>query len=397
MSDGMVGHSHVTIPDLLEPVVGFRTFNITGCPAKEAWTEVIPESVKITKSSKVPPAPFVEPNAFVVDPVSGKMIRDYVEVARCFKLWQESMEVHEIRTVIPEKVIQHPAQEYAPYELVSPNKTGHKWQAGANTAQCLASAALWKTVSPDKDWIRERELLHKAPSPDCQCGLYSYYEPRHLYAVGEHIAAGVVTQWGQIEAHSTGMRSEFMKIEVLMGGEAARVIAEQWGIEFVSVEDAANHLNNVLITRSTEYGSPLPVEMRPKDDKYDGGSMDGLRQLVQQGNIYHGHPYQYPTSGYRKPSALDLQRSGHQQQAYYDLMAERKRLEFERRRRSEYEKWIKSPLLKMPDGNGDWSTKFDEDVKKTKTELRLEKARKKHEHKLSMEIQREARKKRRLW
>jgi hypothetical protein len=232
MSDGQIGHSNVTIPDLLEPVVGFRTFTITKDKGRPSWTERTP---------RVPPAPFVAPKAYVTDPVSNKLIPDYIKIAAAFKLWQESMVSREIY---------HPPIPAGKVTLRSPNKE-YVWQAGTNEAICGVSAD-----------------GHTAPGPDCPCGLYSYYDvPR----TPMYRPVGIVTSWGQIEAHETGMRSQYMKIELLCGSELAQEVAEQFEIPYVHPTDK---FLDVLENLAGEYGSPLPVGMRPKaksdpfDDSY---------------------------------------------------------------------------------------------------------------------------------
>lgn len=226
MSDGMIGKENVTIPDLLEPVVGFRTFSISGGnPYKPAWIE---------NKAPRPKEPFREPPDYVTDPVSGKLIKDYEKIYHAFMAWKQSMEP---------QIIHHPAVEAQPACLISPHRS-YVWKAGTNEAECT-----------NHD--------HVAPEKDCQCGLYSYYDVPNEY-VSDRQAIAIVTSWGKIEAHTKGMRSQYMNIELLLGGRWAAPIAEEWEIPFIRYvaggSDAKTLLNKVV----SEYGSPLPESMRPK-------------------------------------------------------------------------------------------------------------------------------------
>lgn len=68
---------------------------------------------------------------------------------------------------------------------------------------------------------RKAPREHASPHGDCKCGLYAYYSywyawreaPRHhLFRI-----FAVVGGWGDIEEHKNGFRSEYMRIEVLIG------------------------------------------------------------------------------------------------------------------------------------------------------------------------------------
>lgn len=258
MSDGAIGNAHVTIPDLLEPVVGFRTFTIKdAAPAREAWDE-------IKWSGNPHNEPFREPNEFVTDPATGKLIKNYAKIAEAFKEWQASLGT--------QTIIHHPATEAVGGHLISPTKVGHVWKPGVNVADCL---------------LIEGTEMHMAPHPNCQCGLYSYYDCPKLSVIGRSVSrvVGVVTQWGQIEAHATGMRSQFMKIEALLGNEAQlRTLASEW----FDSEDAPLIFDNEttscdeFASLASEFGSPLPETMRPKvteEDIQKKAHLEALRLL----------------------------------------------------------------------------------------------------------------------
>lgn len=253
MSDGMIGDSHVTIPDLLEPVVGFRAFRVHITLAREAyveerWTGPDPNA-----------NPFTVPPVYIVDPLTGRAIPDYAKIAEAQKKWQASLgHMHRV---------EHPAIKETTVAIASPNQVGHFWVPGKIVAECHAKGA------------------HKSPAPDCGCGLYSYYDNKKL-AWSSNTVIGLVTQWGNIEAHATGMRSEFMKIEALHG--SARVIkaiaqADMWKDEvlFFPSEEATP---SEFASLATEFGSPMPEAMRPKDTE---PHYDHLYQQMRHGGFAH--------------------------------------------------------------------------------------------------------------
>lgn len=212
MSDGMIGTSHVTIPDLLEPVVGFRTFRvIRGQPAKEA-------------------------------------------------LDQEATKAY----------------------LVSPTYEDNIWDPGVNKAGC----AIGNGHRPPT----------RSPVNTCQCGFYSYYTGKYV-PVGGLTIFGIVTSWGKIEAHPTGMRSEFMQIHALWGGRILKDLGAEW--EDVLQFDIQHYTREEFIAMASEFGSSIPEEMRPKPEEEK--SVELLDQFVRFG------AYTIDTNGmrhYRNHSTL---------------------------------------------------------------------------------------------
>lgn len=263
MSDGMIGNSHVTIPDLLEPVVGFRTFIVKGGrAASKAYDE-------ITWVNNPNGEPFKEPPCYVVDPISGKLIKDYNTVSKAFKKWQNSLG--------EQKVIHHPARPATRGTIVSPNKGDFEWKPGVNKASCTGSIF----VNSGLNYIEQSP--HGVPNPNCSCGFYSYYTGFGM-AEGGSTVMGIVTQWGQIEAHSTGMRSEFMQIEALYGGEILNTLGDEWDdvIKF-SIGEVSRKEFAAL---ATEFGSPLPYMMRPKDEERLYHSPPVLTSSSMKGSLW---------------------------------------------------------------------------------------------------------------
>jgi hypothetical protein len=283
MTDGMIGNSHVTIPDLLEPVVGFRTFKAVFQEARPAWDE------KVWTGANPKDNPFIEPREYVTDPYTGKLVKNYTAIADAFQKWQASLGTF--------REVHHPAIEKSSIGIISPNQFGHVWDPGKVTARCSRSL--------------RGDLMHNAPDPDCGCGLYSYYKPDGCVCGGD-ILLGIVTQWGKIEAHSTGMRSEFMEIGALLGaGRVMKILAEDEKWKDV-IQFSLDDVSRVEFTElASEFGSPLPEGMRPKvslEEEIDlalklGFSTSNVNGVLQQvwGNQPVPAQYVQPTYTWTPP------------------------------------------------------------------------------------------------
>jgi hypothetical protein len=269
MSDGMIGQSHITIPDLTEPVVGFRAFRVI------AKQEAVEDKFVEVWERDPHANPFVPPNEYITDPFTGKAIPNYDAIAEAQKKWQASLGKKTRKFV--------PGHLEIPAMLVSPTQQ-YQWKPGRNEATCN------RRIMEHRTYGTQSHGAHAAPHSQCQCGLYSYYDCSKLSTTGNTVV-GIVTQWGQIEAHSEGMRSEFMKIEALCGvRDMGRDIAEEWGIPFISYTPGGSRPDQLLETIVTEFGSPLPVSMRPKSLTPE---LDPLAQQMWN-QIYPSYP---PSSG----------------------------------------------------------------------------------------------------
>src|SRR5215210_7456769 len=85
-----------------------------------------------------------------------------------------------------------------------------RWDEPVAHARCYPAN---RTLLFGAGWLDEP---HDAPHPDCKCGIYAWHEPpaiRPKRDVDE--AFGVVSLWGRIEVHATGMRAEHARIEAL--------------------------------------------------------------------------------------------------------------------------------------------------------------------------------------
>jgi hypothetical protein len=144
----------------------------------------------------------------------------------------------------------HLSSPYIPY----------RWQARIAHARCFPAN---RNLQFGRGWLEEP---HKAPHPLCKCGIYARYRPRlgSPFPDANRIW-GVVSLWGQIEAHRDGMRAEHARIEALARGVAPqadldqtlREIASRLGLELVPWQE--------LPAVAAEAGSALPEEMMPAD------------------------------------------------------------------------------------------------------------------------------------
>lgn len=201
MTDGLIGNDHVTVPDLMDPVIAFRTLNYN------------------------PPTTWTEPNEFKVDIATGQIVRN--------------------EELIVEKREEYGGEEYGRFTSPQYNKKNEAWTKHM-TAKCGAL----------KD--------HKAPHKDCSCGLYCYYElkettPHYSYNAKE--TAVCVSVYGSIEAHNTGMRCEKMTIEAIysLSYKGLTDLCKELGIALFPIE---SYNRGQFLNACTEYGDPLPKNMR---------------------------------------------------------------------------------------------------------------------------------------
>jgi len=217
MTDGMIGNSHVTVPDLMERVIAFRTL-----------TYKPPLELRVG-----------EPNEFKLDLTTGRIIRNE-ELIESKK--KEAFERH------------------GPYKVDK-----YKKPIGQ-----LKSPQFHRMAVND-EWKKEmkakcgNEKKHKAPASDCTCGLYCYYEfdvsSRSGYSYSSHEVHCCVSVEGHIEAHSTGMRCEKMRIEAIyaLSYTNLKETLEHLDIMFIPTEQ---YSSEQFLMMCKEFGDPLPKELR---------------------------------------------------------------------------------------------------------------------------------------
>lgn len=220
--------THITAPDLIEPVIGFRS-----------WTYVEPHGhipAEYREVGKKAYEPFVAPREYVTLP-DGKVTLNMKAVGEAWMKWRDSIYGDGKKVLI--------RGELEATDGYIQSRGTFMWGPGQNEAGPC------------------QKLGHIAPHHDCECGLYCYYNPEK---VSGRQCMGIVSCTGTIEAHVTGMRSQYMKIEHLFGGPNLQVMAERWEIPFTNTHQfgTGKDINKAMKATAQEYGSVLPESMRPK-------------------------------------------------------------------------------------------------------------------------------------
>lgn len=130
-----------------------------------------------------------------------------------------------------------------------------RWERAEVHAECFSNSVLS---------TGRIEGPHRAPHPDCKCGIYAYHLPlrRGPIPYVDRIA-GVVALWGKIEVHRDGMRAEHARIGALayikdLGRDhelRVREVANELGVDVVE--------QSQLGLAADAYGKPLPHDMIP--------------------------------------------------------------------------------------------------------------------------------------
>jgi len=136
--------------------------------------------------------------------------------------------------------------------LVSP-RTGTLWSAPVLRAECLPRTP--------EDFARP---AHRAPGHGCTCGVSARYRPSdEVSKVDVRGVSGIVTVWGHVEAHATGMRAEYARVEALgvyrhwtrrKKADVAEA-AERLGVDLVDLDDLGRAAHG--------YAAPLPSALVP--------------------------------------------------------------------------------------------------------------------------------------
>lgn len=96
----------------------------------------------------------------------------------------------------------------------------HAWDPGKDEhAECLYHTAPWFDDAKSGE--------HPSPHEGCECGLYAYYNYWHVWEMtprqGLSRIFALVSGWGNIEEYERGFRSEYMRIEALVGPSLSTV------------------------------------------------------------------------------------------------------------------------------------------------------------------------------
>jgi hypothetical protein len=200
VSDGYIGEVALVAPDLIEQVVGVRTFDRAGHA--------------------------------LASPYQGGEWRQPEQRARC-----------------------SPGRRTTAAALV---RLGQKPPAASKAAARIVAR-------------QQRQPPHAAPHADCHCGLYAYHDLDSRFLPAGPIV-GVVQAWGGLCIHAGGFRAERVRVVALaltdhLGfgvradryREVARRASAWWKVPLLRFEELAASLS--------EFGSPVPEELRPREDE----------------------------------------------------------------------------------------------------------------------------------
>lgn len=141
--------------------------------------------------------------------------------------------------------------------ILSPYIPVH-WDGRTMHAACFPAN---RRLEFGRGWLAEE---HASPHPDCRCGIHAYHRPGTRTWFGEfEWVEGVVTCWGRIEAHATGLRAEHARIEAFAlpaapdpaRERAARAVAARLGRPLIGAAEQLDFAAGV--------GAPIPAELLP--------------------------------------------------------------------------------------------------------------------------------------
>jgi hypothetical protein len=202
MSDGYIGDESARAPDLIEHVVGVRSFDRAG--------------------------------HMLASPFQGNEWRRPEQHARC-----------------------SPSR---PRTAAALTRLGIKPKPAASTAAQIVAR-------------QERLRPHKAPHQDCVCGIYAYHDPDAKFLEFHPITA-IIQAWGLLQVHARGFRAEHVRVVALALGdlesgvageryaEIARRASAWWKVPLLPREQLASSVS--------EFGSPVPEELRPSEEEEEG-------------------------------------------------------------------------------------------------------------------------------
>jgi len=124
------------------------------------------------------------------------------------------------------------------------------WEPGVNEATCRYHR-----------FGGGRQRRHRAPHPDCMCGLYALCDRSDGRLLGTD-AIGSIAAWGDVQVHRTGFRAQFACVTALcvteVNGRKARArlegAARRYGVELVSSLDE-------LEAEALRFGAPVDFDL----------------------------------------------------------------------------------------------------------------------------------------
>jgi len=105
---------------------------------------------------------------------------------------------------------------------------------------------------------------HAAPGSGCTCGIHGHYGfSDEASKVDWRGVSGIVTVWGRVEAHATGLRAEFARVEALgtyrrwtrRQKAAVAAVADHFGVALVDLYD--------LPQVARQFGTRMPEALIP--------------------------------------------------------------------------------------------------------------------------------------
>jgi hypothetical protein len=158
-------------------------------------------------------------------------------------------------------------------DLIEPVVAFKRWRACGGRLRSPYLPVFWDeptmhahcAASDDSSHSHAHPAPHRAPHPDCTCGIHAYLEPdREFPMVDYRGVTGIVTLWGTIEVHTGGMRAEHARVEALAlyphsserQKNAVWRISDELGIDLVDldrIEECAER-----------YGGRLPATLLPE-------------------------------------------------------------------------------------------------------------------------------------
>lgn len=173
------------------------------------------------------------------------------------------------------------------HQLASPFQ-GDIWPTPGRRAECNPAPRATRTAlmalgaKPAKASAKAKATLerqwglpaHGAPDLKCHCGLYAYHGEEDKLAL--HPIVAIVRAWGRLIVHARGFRAQHVEVAALafdpdLGDsvedqrirEATRRAAVWWRIPLLPRDQ--------LLASLSEFGSPIPVELRPRDPEKEDG------------------------------------------------------------------------------------------------------------------------------
>ena len=148
-------------------------------------------------------------------------------------------------------------------DLIEPVLGFRLWSVRGDRLHSPFRGGVWEDVELTASCECGAHDLADVPAPDCECGVYAYYEqPPRSAAATRDLVIGAVVLWGQMQLHSGGMRASHARIVGLVlpptnGAKRRRLIAAAAYLEVPAVPFRE------LRTVASRYGAPPPAAMRP--------------------------------------------------------------------------------------------------------------------------------------